>query len=162
MDLGNQELTDGGKTKGLNKIENKKRWEKNQGAKQNYNSLGPEDINHILGFQLNENQAMREYNKWDSDKMLAANKWVSNAFWRRTSKLGIDFALSPYGLNSDIHFNLASATKVGQNRWDPVHWGIRNDVQQDEGPRKITESEYRHAQKLIDDNPELERSHSLL
>lgn len=76
------------------------------------------------------------------------NKWVYSAFFRRTSKLGIDFTVSRGHM---IHFN-----RSGAPGWDPsqpiedmkMKRGGLKKVHADFG-RLITSSEYRHAKKGI-------------
>ncbi|QDO89576.1 hypothetical protein FNH13_15575 [Ornithinimicrobium ciconiae] len=76
------------------------------------------------------------------------NKWIYSAFFRRTSKLGIDFTASR---GHTIHFNVSGAPK-----WDPSKplsemkmkkGGLKN-IYSDYG-RLITSSEYRHIKKRI-------------
>lgn len=77
-------------------------------------------------------------------------KWIYSAFFRRTSKLGIDFVV---GRGHVIHMNLAADPD-----WVP---GKNDSVMQEKGleeiqvrdptqayGRSITSSEYRHAQKV--------------
>ena len=71
------------------------------------------------------------------------------AFWRRTSKLGIDFATSVEGLDANVHFNLNSSEsyqdEMGNTKYGELRlWGILDDIAADKGTRKITESEWRH------------------
>lgn len=74
-------------------------------------------------------------------------KWVRTAFWRRTSKLGIDFTVAR---GHKIHFNTAADA-----RWNPAQGGMPSMRRGDLAKintlygRMITTSEYRHVTKRI-------------
>jgi len=81
----------------------------------------------------------------DADQQDLA-KWARTAFWRRTSKLGIDFTT---GRGFTIHFNTAADRK-----WDPSNvkgfqkWRAADlgKIKNNHG-RMITSSEFKHAKK---------------
>lgn len=85
---------------------------------------------------------------FDANQIVDLNKWVYSAFFRRTSKLGIDFTTSR---GHTVHFNVSGAPK-----WDPsqplskmkMKKGGLKKINADYG-RLITSSEYRHAKKKI-------------
>jgi hypothetical protein len=76
------------------------------------------------------------------------NKWIYSAFFRRTSKAGIDFTI---GRGETVHFNISGAPG-----WNPsmglaamkMKKGGLKKVQSDYG-RLITASEYKHVKKGI-------------
>lgn len=69
------------------------------------------DVNKMLSFGIDIDAAQAYYRGLDDGKQQGLNRWLQNAFWRRTSKLGIDFATSDIGLNARVHFNLASGER---------------------------------------------------
>lgn len=84
-----------------------------------------------------------------------ANKWLQNAFFRRTSKLGIKFTVEQ--MNANIYFNLAGGVKNQNGNFDNEHYKIRDLVNNgdNEGARTVTESEYRYVQKRMAKKPAL-------
>jgi hypothetical protein len=77
-------------------------------------------------------------------------KWIYSAFFRRTSKLGIDFVV---GRGDIIHMNLAADPDWVPGKTDSVMQERGLEEIQDRDPtqaygRSITSSEYRHAQKV--------------
>ena len=78
------------------------------------------------------------------------DKWIFSAFFRRTSKLGIDFTV---GRGHTIHMNLAANPDFDPDHPDAAlqERGLETlqvrDREQSHG-RSISSSEYRHAQKL--------------
>jgi hypothetical protein len=91
--------------------------------------------------------AQREANDMTAKDKQDLAKWVRTAFWRRTSKLGIDFTT---GRGHTIHFNTAA-----DKTWDPSSGTMPNmrpgelATIKDVVGRMITTSEYRHATKQI-------------
>ncbi|NEQ36041.1 MAG: hypothetical protein F6K40_06980 [Okeania sp. SIO3I5] len=147
-----------GKATGLNLIKSKKRFEKN--IDENFNKKLTEKLVHkLLSYGTDYDTALNKFTKLNKENNPLAqdvNKWVQNAFWRRTSKLGIDFATTmESGLDARVHFNLTSGRQNDTGGWEPDPKGIIKDVEEDRGKRKITESEWRYAQKLIKNDPSL-------
>jgi hypothetical protein len=100
-------------------------------------------------------EAQNYYQSLNQEKQQGLNRWIQNAFWRRTSKLGIDFATSDIGLDARVHFNLTSGVRQADGRWQAQLWGILDDVAIAQGTRKITESEWRYILRMMDKNPDL-------
>ncbi|NET44175.1 hypothetical protein [Okeania sp. SIO2B3] len=145
-----------GEATGLKLIKSKKRFEKN--IDENFNKELTEKLVHkLLSYGTDYETALKKFselNKRNNQLAQDVNTWVQNAFWRRTSKLGIDFATTESGLDARVHFNLTSGRRNDRG-WSPVPGGIIKDVEEDRGKRKITESEWRYAQKLIRNDPSL-------
>ena len=84
------------------------------------------------------------------DEIMDLDKWIFSAFFRRTSKLGIDFTV---GRGHTIHMNLAANPDFDPDHPDAAlqERGLETlqarDREQSHG-RSISSSEYRHAQKL--------------
>ena len=78
--------------------------------------------------------------KWD------LSKWVRTAFWRRTSKLGIDFTT---GRGHIIHFNVSSDPNWVPGQPFNMKKGGLKKVTGTYG-RMITTSEYHHVTKQIE------------
>jgi hypothetical protein len=75
--------------------------------------------------------------------------WIRKAFWRRTSKLGIDFTVER---GHTIHMNTAADGKFNPETMLPSQMNERpNELKKVELPygRLITTSEYRHLKKRI-------------
>ena len=144
---------------GLKRIKEKRRFGKNMAREGDEKKFTPEDIFKMLSFGLDKDAMMEAYNQLHPDKRQAMNRWVMMAFWRRTSKLGIELAISPLGLNSRVHFNLTSGKQIAPYKFDPVMDGIIADIQKEDiegkGRRKITESEYRYVTRLLQKRPDL-------
>lgn len=90
----------------------------------------------------------------DDDERLHIAKWMYSAFFRRTSKLGIDFTV---GRGHTIHLNIAADPTYDPS--NPTFPNMRErgleelqgmDPDQEYG-RAITSSEYRHAKWLADE-----------
>jgi hypothetical protein len=141
-----------GEAEGLTKIKSKRRFEKNMDEKDS-GKFNEEDVHKMLSFGLDTKSAQDYFYSLDSNIQVAVSTWIMNAFFRRTSKLGIDFATSEIGLNARIHFNLTSGEKIGTG-WQAKLWGILDDVAKDSGKRKITESEWRYVERLMEKDPE--------
>lgn len=100
-------------------------------------------------------RACKFYDKLNVNDQLEINQWVQIAFFRRTSKLGITFTITPIhegGRGSRIFFNLVSGQ--GENLQSQNN-GLVRDILEPRLNRKITESELRYAIKLISNNPDL-------
>ena len=88
-------------------------------------------------------------------KFYAIDQWIYLAFFRRTSKLGIDFATSSAangGLDANINFNNAAVVGYVKGvKENPQADGIAtgNVADQQKHKRAITTSEHRHINKLI-------------
>ena len=141
-----------GEEEGISRIKDKGRFEKNGGDSE---TITPKDINEMLSFGEDIDAATAHWAALPPAKQTALSEWIQNAFWRRTSKLGIDFATSPDGLNAEVHFNLAGGEQTSPGQWQAVGWGVLNDIAADMGKRKITESEWRHVKKIVKANPDL-------
>jgi Domain of unknown function (DUF4157) len=170
-DLGNTERpvigrnifgqTKKGKAGGLAKIENKRRFEKNM-HEDDEGSFSETDVHKMLSFGTDIAAAQAYYGSLGTGqegdaKKQGINRWIQNAFWRRTSKLGIDFATSDIGLNARVHFNMTSGAKQEDGSWTAQLWGILDDIAADQGTRKITESEWRYVQRMMKQNPAMLR-----
>ncbi len=157
----------GDKEKGIERIKSKRRFEKNLNKDdfkylKDFPDLEEENLiksrlHDLLSHGTNEKEAEesfekntklpRRYKEWIEGVILF---WIKRAFFRRTSKLGIDFATSKSRLNARIHFNLTSSTKKEDGTREDRLWGLEDDVQKDEGVRKISESELRYANRLLE------------
>ena len=172
-DLGNTNREKkNGKAEGLTRIKSKKRLAKNMPenepntlstkkdklktflALDKSKSVSAEEVYTMLSFGIDDKAAMDYYTTLEPEKQTALNRWIQNAFWRRTSKLGIDFATSIQGLDAYVHFNLTSGVKQ-DGAWQAKLWGILDDIAEDKGKRKITESEFRYILRQIKKNPEI-------
>lgn len=92
-------------------------------------------------------QAQTDVSNFNTTEKTELAKWVRTAFWRRTSKLGIDFTI---GRGHKIHFNTAA-----DKTWSPTKGvlptmkaGDLKKINTKHG-RMITTSEYRHVKKGI-------------
>ena len=152
-------LYDLGEAEGLTRIKSKRRFEKNITENEAYadwaKTFSEEEVHEMLSFGTDIKAAEKYYNNLDADKQIGLNLWIRNAFFRRTSKLGIDFATSNKGLNARVHFNLTSGIQQENGSRKPKLWGILDDIAKDRGTRKITESEWRYAKKMMEKDPQL-------
>jgi hypothetical protein len=133
-------------------IKGKHRFEKNFTDKAQWKAteLTPDFIQWWLSADMTYAAAQRNVNYLEAQLKIDLAKWVRTAFWRRTSKLGIDFTT---GRGETIHFNTAADRK-----WNPTKGGTPtmragdlariNDSKAKYG-RMITTSEYRHATKKV-------------
>ena len=137
---------------GVSRIKEKKRLAKNVDEGK-VDLITAKDIHKILSCGTDGDLAHKLTKELPFNQQAAVCKWIENAFFRRTSKLGIDFATSTKGLDSRIHFNLAGGTKQDDGSWVNQHFGISYDTWMDTGQRKITESELREVNRLIEKDP---------
>lgn len=147
-----------GEAAGVTRIKEKRRFEKNMGERDE-GKFSESDVHKMLSFG-NDFDSANAYYKSIKNKQEPIGRWIQEAFWRRTSKLGIDFATSVEGLNANVHFNLSSSESYKDEMGNPMYgelrlWGILDDIAADKGTRKITESEWRHVKKLIQNDPSL-------
>jgi len=146
-----------GEAEGLTKIKSKNRFSKNM-HEDDEGTFSQEDVHKMLSFGTDYEAAKKHFKSLNGAKKQGVNRWIQNAFWRRTSKLGIDFATSDEGLGANVYFNLTSGEKQDDGTWKAKLWGILDDVAADKGTRKITESEWRYVERLMVKDPErLER-----
>jgi hypothetical protein len=121
----------------------------------NETALTPEKIGRWLHQNRTYNQANAAFETTftGKDEQLHVAKWMYSAFFRRTSKLGIDFTLTR---GETIHLNVAADPTYDPS--NPTFPNMREegleeiqtmDPDQEYG-RAITSSEYRHAKKLVD------------
>jgi hypothetical protein len=76
--------------------------------------------------------------------------WIYLAFFRRTSKLGLEFATSAEGLNAKVRFNTAGQKSYGdRNTYSST--ALKDIAEKSLGStkRQITVSEYRHLKRLM-------------
>lgn len=151
-DFGNQEECSEipGEIKGALKISSKNRLTKNlpldlQGK------ITSKEINHFLRPDQTLQSAQAEFELLSEEQQEALVTWIYLAFFRRTSKLGIDFAVNKLGAN--IHFNIAGA--IDHKSTDPNQSKITagglvlNAALEHKIDRAITVSELRHVDKAI-------------
>lgn len=148
-----------GEAAGVTKIKEKRRFEKNMGEEDS-GKFSESDVHKMLSFGSDFDSAHAYYLSLEKNKQTPIGRWIQMAFWRRTSKLGIDFATSVEGLDANVHFNLSSSEsyqdEMGNTKYGELRlWGILDDIAADKGTRKITESEWRHVKKLIQNDPSL-------
>ncbi|HEX4108808.1 MAG TPA: hypothetical protein VHX88_11775 [Solirubrobacteraceae bacterium] len=141
---------------GTDKIKKKDRFTKNrkepQTGEKKKDRLTPGDVRSFLGSSTKAS-AQKKYNKMSAKKKSALNEWIYRAFFRRTSKLGQDFAITVLG--GKVWFN----TRADPD-WDPIMRARpiagRGEIDQgliamDQGNvtdnRSITISELRHMRK---------------
>jgi len=146
-----------GEAEGLTRIKSKRRFEKNM-HEDDAGTFSEEDVHKMLSFGLDTDAAQNYIQSLEFNKRQGIHRWIQNTFWRRTSKLGIDFATSDIGLDARIHFNLTSGVRQANGGWQPQLWGILDEIAADQGARKITESEWKYVVRLMERDPErLER-----
>ncbi|KAF3889243.1 MULTISPECIES: hypothetical protein [Nostocales] len=144
---------------GLKKIKSKNRFTKNLKNSERSDQavhLHPKDIHAWLAPERTFSQAINLFTKMSEEQKNALRQWIYKAFFRRTSKLGIDFVTQD--LNARVNFNTASA--INPHSDDPFlntprRHGLRfNDINMDQSKdRSITISEYRHIMKHIGNDP---------
>ena len=138
-----------GKTAGEKKLGKSNRISKNV---RDAGNLTASLINSFLAPNLTETQAQKAFAKLSSKKQTALSEWTYKAFFRRTSKLGIEFAtMAPDegGMGATVHFNTAGNPTFETGGTDQPD-GVITMSNTDTGKnRNITISEYRHVQKLI-------------
>jgi Domain of unknown function (DUF4157) len=137
--------------KGLKKITSKGRFTKNT-TKALSAALTPAEIHQWLapnGTSVGARAAYDDPNL-EEQKKLAIDDWIYKAFFRRTSKLGIDFVTQR--LNARVHFNTASEinyqgfSRPDNLRADGVIKETKNATKEN---RAITLSEYKHVKKRM-------------
>jgi hypothetical protein len=110
-------------------------------------------INKFFDASLTLDQAQTAFSKLNQKQRLALSEWAYKGFFRRTSKLGIEFATMDQdkgGLGAMIHFNTAGNPTFESGGTENKPDGVKTMSDTDDGKnRNITVSEYRHAQKLI-------------
>jgi hypothetical protein len=151
---------------GKAKIDQKNRFKKNRAFSQADQAKGDqltsEEIRQFLGLPT-VTDAQTVYTAMSPKKQAALNAWVYRALFRRTSKLGQDFAVKELG--ATIHFNVASDPNYKPPRLRPTdsgnipkpNWDERGVITQGgqkiNKNRPITVSEYRHMKKLQKEHP---------
>lgn len=143
------------------KIDQKGRFKKNRKESQAKDSRGERltsrDTRQFLG-QSDAKAAGKTFAAMPSKKQQALNEWIYRAFFRRTSKLGQDFVIKELG--GKVHFNTVSdpnydPMKPGGPTWED-HGLVKQATAGDNRKnRAITVSEYRHMQKLLQQDPSL-------
>lgn len=156
-DLGNQTKTILGTRKGKEKIKKKHRLTKNV-DEDKADDLDAKRINKWLAPGKTYEEARDQVNDWYGDAAtgsmcMALNQWIYKAFFRRTSKLGIDFIAGDRGAR--VHFNTATSMNYlglteeeRRVHRDGVGRKSRRRRSQHNN-RSITVSEYRHAKKRM-------------
>lgn len=148
------------------KIDQKNRFKKNRAFSQanqaKNDQLTSKEIRQFLGLPTVAD-AQKVYNAMSSNKQDALNAWIYRALFRRTSKLGQDFAVKELG--AMVHFNVASDPNYKPPRFKSTNSGsmpkpnwnekgvIVQGGQKINKNRPITVSEYRHMKKLQKDYP---------
>ncbi|WP_298448194.1 hypothetical protein, partial [Ferrimicrobium sp.] len=148
------------------KIDQKNRFKKNRAFSQanqaKNDQLTSKEIRQFLGLPTVAD-AQKVYNAMSSNKQDALNAWIYRALFRRTSKLGQDFAVKELG--AMVHFNVASDPNYKPPRFKSTNSGsmpkpnwnekgvIVQGGQKINKNRPITVSEYRHMKKLQKDHP---------
>jgi len=135
----------------LKRFKSKKRYEKNFISKARYKArqplLTPAFIHRWLA--AGRTHADAELDKTNlpmsGTERSELARWISKAFWRRTSKLGIDFTL---GRGHRIHLNTAADPKFNFDKPKAMKLkaGKLKKMKETYG-RMITTSEYRHIKK---------------
>jgi hypothetical protein len=141
------------KRKGLKKLKSKGRFTKNVGEDK-IKDLTPEDAYAWLNPNRTYDESCPlsdQLEKSNKKKKQALAEWVQKAFFRRTSKLGIDFATQR--LNARINFNTAKAidyqssdTYLKTPQAGRIAEEAKNPTKKN---RQITVSEYRHIKKQM-------------
>jgi len=116
--------------------------------------LTPSHISSFLSTDSYENgkEALKNVPKKDRE-VFALSKiggWIYLAFFRRTSKLGLEFATSAQGLNAKVRFNTAGQKSYGdRDTYSPT--ALKDIAEKSPGStkRQITVSEYRHLKRLM-------------
>ncbi|MBO1348852.1 MAG: hypothetical protein EBE86_016365 [Hormoscilla sp. GUM202] len=132
-------------------IKSKNRFKKNLGDPKDGHAknIKPQEINSFLRPNKTFDEALDELQKMPQKKRDALNEWVYKTFFRRTSKLGIDFAI--HTLSARIHFNTAASIdpNSGKAEMREVRIGGLNQasLRDQSKNRSITISELRHIQK---------------
>jgi hypothetical protein len=142
------------KRAGVKRLGQKSRFTKNMWANTAAN-ITPKDINRWLSPARDSTQAVNDIGNLPQAKVDALHEWIQKAFFRRTSKLGIDFVTND--MNSTIHFNQAGAvdySSIDPMMQMPLHGGLEFSSNYDRqqanvANRSITISELRHAKKQI-------------
>jgi len=117
--------------------------------------LKPEHIRNWLStdnYDDAKKAALKKVPK-DQQDVFALSKiggWIYLAFFRRTSKLGLEFATSAKGLNATVRFNTAGQKDYGnRDTYSPT--ALKDIAENSPGStkRQITVSEYRHLKRLM-------------
>jgi len=116
--------------------------------------LTPSHISSFLSTESYEDgkKALKNVPKQDRE-VFALSKiggWIYLAFFRRTSKLGLEFATSAQGLNAKVRFNTAGQMSYGnRDTYSPT--ALKDIAEKSPGStkRQITVSEYRHLKRLM-------------
>lgn len=156
-DLGDRNgtgLLNTGRNLGRVKLESKDRFKKNMGdpITNHSNNITTKQIHNFLNPQKTLNDAINEFMAMPVACQAALNQWIYMAFFRRTSKLGIDFVVN--NLHSTVHFNTSGAVDHTSADHQTNRLRVRglnqNEqvINQDEN-RSITISELRHVRKGI-------------
>jgi hypothetical protein len=133
---------------GMQKLKEKNRYTKNLSSEGAKDTLSIEQIHAWLAQpDMPLTTARARLNILPNQEKDELNQWIRNEFFRRTSKLGIDFIL---GLGSRIHFNLAASMDSARlpNEADGIR-KLNRMSGKTKYKRNITVSEYRHAMKVI-------------
>lgn len=145
-DLGNKQSASWwffGDTYGTKKIKDKNRLGKNAKPKDKNQSLEAKRINDWLGKERVTDRERSNMLKKDYNRLMALSNWIYKAFFRRTSKLGIDFIIDK--LEARIHFNIAGRAPNATGVTDDGI-AVSSNIPS-ESDRAITVSEYRHLKK---------------
>jgi Domain of unknown function (DUF4157) len=141
---------------GLQKIKSKHRFTKNisKDTAQAAGDFKPEDVYAWLDPNRNLSEAesfAKEMDKTNLPKRKAISEWIYKAFFRRTSKLGIDFVTTQ--LNAKVNFNTAMAqdwkSKKKKLRTPTAGGVAKAAINPDANDRQITISEFRHLAKQV-------------
>lgn len=139
-----------GTTQGAAKIMDKNHLTKNL-PEDLQGSFTAQELNSFLKLDQTEQSAEKEMERLDPDKGYAIGKWIQTQFFRRTSKLGIDFAVNKLG--GQIHFNTAGAIDHTSDDLDKSRvtaGGVAKSAKLDQKiGRSITVSELKHIDKAI-------------
>ncbi|MEM7537812.1 MAG: hypothetical protein AAF639_36920 [Chloroflexota bacterium] len=132
---------------GVYKILAKDRLTKNRGTNYEHVDITANNINAFLSSAHDSyDSAMASIRSLNEDQQGALSEWIYKAFFRRTSKLGIDFAINDLG--ATVHFNTAGMVNPLTD-FKNIAGGLRrnNETVDQSSNRPITISEYRHIQK---------------
>jgi hypothetical protein len=135
------------------RIEQKGRFKKNRAESQanrpKADRLTPTDTRRFLSSAHTKETARDEYDAMSPAKQTALKNWVSQAFFRRTSKLGQDFTVKVLG--GTVHFNTMADPNYQPGEtpnWQERGLETMSERGKNKKNRSITVSEYRHMKKL--------------
>lgn len=131
--------------RGVQKLESKNYLTKNLPPNL-VGKISAAELSHFLAPNQNDQSILTEFMQLPQEKQAAINTWISNEFFRRTSKLGMDFAVNT--LKTKIHFNTAGAKDFASDKTIVPGGLIESAKLHHEVDRPITISEWRHLQKM--------------